>query len=106
MCRYLYVTVLVTARIFPRDQYKDHVYYREMWGPHNVREVLGAKVAENDHYVAMFGVMRQYNRPRFVDEDIDLMRRYATNVVAELQIAKRLDNSDSARLFLQPTGPP
>ena len=98
--------VLVTARIFPRDQYKDHVYYREMWGPHNVREVLGAKVAENDHYVAMFGVMRQYNRPRFVDEDIDLMRRYAPHLVAELHIAKPFEKAARPRLFLPPPFPP
>lgn len=96
--------VLVTARVFPRDQYKDHVYHREMWGPHNVREVLGAKVAENDHYVAMFGVTRQYVRPPFVDEDIDLMRRYTAHVVAALQIAKHLENTQTNAEYFSARG--
>ena len=83
--------LLQTAKVFPREQYKDHVYYREMWGPHNVREVLGAKVGENERHVAMFGVTRQYDRPPFTDDEVDLMRRYTSHVVAALRIAKHLE---------------
>jgi len=83
--------LLQTAKVFPREQYKNHPYYLEMWGPHNVREVLGAKVAENERHVAMFGVTRQWDLPPFTDGEVNLMRRYTGHVAAALKIAKHLE---------------
>ncbi|MGH9805896.1 MAG: helix-turn-helix transcriptional regulator [Terriglobia bacterium] len=63
-----------------------------MWAAHNVREVLGAKAAENDQHVAMFGVTRCYDLAPFVDRDVELMRRYTGHLAAALRIAKHLQN--------------
>ena len=102
--------LLQTAKVFLREQYKDHPYYREMWGPHNVREVLGAKVGENASHVAMFGVTRQYDLPPFTDADVDLMRRYTGHVVSALKIAKHLEhvqiNAIAGHGLMQASGRP
>ena len=84
--------VLHTAAVFDRAQYADHPYYREMWAAHNVREVLGAKVAETTGHVAMFGVTRCYDLPPFTDDDVEMMRRYTSHLVAALQISNHLQH--------------
>ena len=38
--------VVHTADVFPAAEYADHPFYREFWGPYNVRSFIGTKLAE------------------------------------------------------------
>jgi hypothetical protein len=50
--------VVNTADVFPRQEYKNHPFYREYWAAFGVRELLAAKIAEDDRFVVMLGMSR------------------------------------------------
>src|SRR6266545_2729781 len=50
--------VVHTAEVFPAQEYRDHPFYRDFWAAYNVRSFVGAKIAEDEHQVAVLALLR------------------------------------------------
>ena len=82
--------VLNTLDSFPLQEYRDHRFYREYWAAYDVVSLLGAKVAENDEFVAMIGMSRTRDVRQYSRDDVALFRRYMHHLKAAFEIAKFL----------------
>jgi DNA-binding CsgD family transcriptional regulator len=79
-----------TADVFPAPSMDEHPFYREFWFPYNVQSLLGAKIAEDDHHVAMIGLMRYFDAPVHTSSEVALAGRYFTHLSNAFRIAKHL----------------
>jgi DNA-binding CsgD family transcriptional regulator len=79
-----------TADVFPAPSMDEHPFYREFWFPYNVQSLLGAKIAEDDHHVAMIGLMRYFDAPVHTSSQVALAGRYFTHLSNAFRIAKHL----------------
>jgi DNA-binding CsgD family transcriptional regulator len=82
--------VLNTASVFPAKEYKMHPFYREYWSAYAVRELLAAKVAEDERYVVMLGMSRTHEMPAYTVADVALLERYVGHLAAAYRIVKHL----------------
>ena len=82
--------VMHTADTFPRDEYDDHPFYREFWSAFNARSLLAAKVAEDERYIAMLGMVRSYAEPPYCETDIRTLEIYVGHLAAAFRITQRL----------------
>jgi DNA-binding CsgD family transcriptional regulator len=83
-------TVVNTAHVFPIEEYKAHPFYREYWSAFDVRELLAAKVAEDERYVVMLGMSRTHDLPAYTTADMALLERYVGHLAAAFRIVKHL----------------
>jgi len=83
-------TVVNTAHVFPIEEYKAHPFYREYWSAFDVRELLAAKVAEDERYVVMLGMSRTHDLPAYTSADMALLERYVGHLAAAFRIVKHL----------------
>jgi DNA-binding CsgD family transcriptional regulator len=80
--------VVNTARVFPIEEYKKHPFYRDYWSAYGVRELLAAKVAEDERYVVMLGMSRTNELPAYTAADMTLLERYVRHLAAAYRIVK------------------
>ena len=82
--------VMHSADAFPREQYGQHPFYREFWSAFHTRSLLAAKVAENERYVAMLGVVRSFAQKPYAEDDIHTLTTYIGHLATAFQITQRL----------------
>ncbi len=82
--------VINTADKFPLEQYQDHPFYRDYWAAFGVRELLAAKVAEDDHYVVMLGMSRTQDMPAYESTHIRKLERYVGHLTSAYRIVRHL----------------
>jgi DNA-binding CsgD family transcriptional regulator len=82
--------VVNTADVFPIEEYKKHPFYRDYWAAFDVRELLAAKVAEDERYVVMLGMSRTHDLPPYTPADMALLERYVGHLAAAYRIVKHL----------------
>jgi len=82
--------VVNTANVFPIEEYKQHPFYRDYWAAFGVRELLAAKVAEDERYVVMLGMSRTHDLPSYTPADMALLARYVGHLAAAFRIVKHL----------------
>jgi DNA-binding CsgD family transcriptional regulator len=82
--------VVNTADVFPIEEYKTHPFYRDYWTAFGVRELLAAKVAEDERYVVMLGMSRTHELPNYGPADMKLLERYVGHLSAAFRIVKHL----------------
>jgi len=82
--------VVNTADAFPIDEYRRHPFYQEYWAAYGVREMLAAKIAEDDRYVVMLGMARTQELPAYASADLHLLERYVGHLAAAYRIVKHL----------------
>jgi DNA-binding CsgD family transcriptional regulator len=82
--------VVNTANLFPIEEYKKHPFYRDYWAAFDVRELLAAKVAEDERYVVMLGMSRTHDLPAYTPADTALLARYVGHLAAAYRIVKHL----------------
>ncbi|MGH9805895.1 MAG: helix-turn-helix transcriptional regulator [Terriglobia bacterium] len=82
--------VMHSAEIFPRERYDDHPFYREFWSAFNARSLLAAKVAEDERYIAMLGMVRSFTEPPYSENDIRTLEIYVGHLAAAFRITQRL----------------
>jgi hypothetical protein len=82
--------VVNTANVFPIEEYKKHPFYRDYWAAFDVRELLAAKVAEDERYVVMLGMSRTHDLPAYTPADMALLERYVGHLAAAYRIVKHL----------------
>jgi DNA-binding CsgD family transcriptional regulator len=82
--------VVNTATVFPIEEYKKHPFYRDYWAAYDVRELLAAKVAEDERYVVMLGMSRTQELPPYTPADMALLERYVGHLAAAYRIVKHL----------------
>lgn len=82
--------VLNTQDSFPMAEYRNHPFYRDHWLAYGVHALLGAKVAEDERYMALIGMTRVTGYPPFAAVDVALFGRYIRHLIAAFEIAKFL----------------
>lgn len=82
--------VMHTATSFPVQEWADHPFYREYWSAYGVRELIAAKVAEDERYVVMLGMTRTNNMPVYTPSDLNLLERYVSHLAAAYRIIRHL----------------
>jgi DNA-binding CsgD family transcriptional regulator len=82
--------VINTADVFPRQEFKAHPFYREYWAAFGVRELLAAKIAEDDRFVVMLGMSRTQELPRYGSSEIRKLERYVGHLASAFRIVRHL----------------
>lgn len=82
--------VFHTTPLFPRRRYANHRFYREFWASHNLRSLVGAKVAEDDALVAFAAASRTFDQPEFTPDEIAFIGRYLAHLQTALGIRANL----------------
>jgi DNA-binding CsgD family transcriptional regulator len=79
-----------TADNFPREEYDNHPFYREYWAAFGVRELLSAKIAEDDRYVVMLGMSRTQDLAPFESAHVRKLERYVAHLASAYRIVRHL----------------
>ncbi|MDP9083088.1 MAG: helix-turn-helix transcriptional regulator, partial [Pseudomonadota bacterium] len=82
--------VMHTAESFPVEQWADHPFYREYWSAYGVRELIAAKVAEDERYVVMLGMTRTNEMPAYSSSDKKILERYIYHLTSAYRIVRHL----------------
>jgi DNA-binding CsgD family transcriptional regulator len=83
-------SVVNTADVFPIEEYRKHPFYQEYWEAFGVREMLAAKIAEDDRYTVMLGMGRTHELPQYTAADIRLLERYVGHLAVAYRIVRHL----------------
>jgi DNA-binding CsgD family transcriptional regulator len=82
--------VMHTASSFPAEKWESHPFYREYWSAYGVRELIAAKVAEDDRHIVMLGMTRTNEMPMYTSNDLKILERYVSHLASAYRIVRHL----------------
>jgi len=102
--------VFNTARLISASQARSLTFYRDFWSVYDVRYASAAKVAEDDHVVALFGVFRAAELGPFGPDTDRLLARLVLHLGEAFRIYRRISalatSADVGRLVIDRSSRP